>query len=308
MTSDLADELRELFQSEEARYSYVESAQNAFIAAQIKALREDRQMSQQELADAIGTKQSGISRLENANYSSWRVETLRKLAHAYGVRLDITFREFGTLIPQIENLNRDLTPRKFEDDPAFKDTSKSEAEETAAPAPHVSDPVTALVPEVSDVLSAVAKEHADLGKAINLDYMGPILDSFKSQQESWRGAISGIADSMKPLWESIEAQQNSYREALARITTTWDLGVRSDAFSTLLSQKLSDLLNVEPDMTPAANKIVANPATPGTTESVSVSTPARGQVIYIDKPPRDASRSAKNRKPQSRKPQRQRIA
>jgi transcriptional regulator with XRE-family HTH domain len=121
MTSDLADELRELFQDEEARYSYAESSQNAFVAAQIKALREDRQMSQEEVAVAIGTKQPAVSRLENANYSSWRVETLRKLARVYGVRLDMSFKEFGTLIPQIENLQKNLYPRKFEDDPAFKD-------------------------------------------------------------------------------------------------------------------------------------------------------------------------------------------
>ena len=77
-------------------------------------------MSQQELADAIGTKKSGISRLENANYSSWKVETLRKLARAFGVRLRISFEEFGTLIPEIEGLEKRLRPRKFEDDPVFK--------------------------------------------------------------------------------------------------------------------------------------------------------------------------------------------
>ena len=66
--------------NEEARYAYADSVTNAFVAAQIKALREKRGFSQDELAGLIGTKQSGISRLERADYSSWKVETLRKLA------------------------------------------------------------------------------------------------------------------------------------------------------------------------------------------------------------------------------------
>jgi hypothetical protein len=52
------------------------------------------------------------------------VETLRKLARVYGVRVDISFKEFGTLIPQIENLKKNLSPRKFEDDPAFKEAEE----------------------------------------------------------------------------------------------------------------------------------------------------------------------------------------
>ncbi len=96
---------------------------NAFVAAQIRELRGDR--SQQEIADAIGTQQSGISRLENVNYSAWKVETLRKLARAYGVRLRISFEEFGTLIPDIETFGKEsLRRRKFSDDPVFQDTAK----------------------------------------------------------------------------------------------------------------------------------------------------------------------------------------
>lgn len=117
--SQLLDELREEFRDEESRYAYVEAHLNTSVAAQIKKFRAE--MSQQELADKIGTKQSGISRLENANYSAWKVETLRKLAHAFGLRLRISFEEFGTLIPEIENFKRGvLNKRRFEDDPAFK--------------------------------------------------------------------------------------------------------------------------------------------------------------------------------------------
>ena len=127
MPEELVKELREIFQNEEARYGYAEAFLNAHVASQLKALRGQREMSQQELANVIGTKQSGISRLENVNYSTWKVETLRKLARAFGLWLDIDFREFGELPPRVESFReRTLQRRKFEDDPAFNDSINRE--------------------------------------------------------------------------------------------------------------------------------------------------------------------------------------
>jgi len=118
--NELLERLRHQFESEEARYAYVEGFLNTHIAAQIKELREGEKMSQQELADKIGTKQSGISRLENINYSAWKVESLRKLARAFGLWLDIDFKEFGELPIRIQNFNKaGLRRRRFERDPIF---------------------------------------------------------------------------------------------------------------------------------------------------------------------------------------------
>jgi transcriptional regulator with XRE-family HTH domain len=127
--SRLQQSLRETFSDEESRYAYAEAHLNASIASQLKKLRGD--MSQQELAEKLGTKQSGISRLENANYSSWKVETLRKAARVFGVRLRISFEEFGTLVPEIEIFGKRLRPRRFEEDPVFQElgTNKSAPEE-----------------------------------------------------------------------------------------------------------------------------------------------------------------------------------
>ena len=116
--SQLLEEYREAFQNEDVRYAVAEDFLSTYIAAQIKELRGDR--SQQEIADLIGTKQSGISRLENVNYSSWEVETLRKLARAYGVRLRISFEEFGTLLTEMQTFSKDAIKRRpFTKDPAF---------------------------------------------------------------------------------------------------------------------------------------------------------------------------------------------
>jgi transcriptional regulator with XRE-family HTH domain len=130
MRYELIERLKRDFQDEEARYAYVEDFLNSHIAIQLKGLRELRQLSQEQLAARFGTKQSGISRLENVNYSSWKVETLRKLARALGVRLRISFEEFGTLIEEIDDLGNAIKRREFKDDPVF--SKQREAETKAA--------------------------------------------------------------------------------------------------------------------------------------------------------------------------------
>lgn len=102
---------RDLLADEEFRYAYAESFVNTYVAAQLKALRELRGMTQKDLAAAIGTQQAGVSRLENVNYSAWKTETLRKIARALGVRLKISFETFGTLLDEVQAFNRKLLER-----------------------------------------------------------------------------------------------------------------------------------------------------------------------------------------------------
>jgi transcriptional regulator with XRE-family HTH domain len=116
-----AKKLRHDLGDVEARYAYADTVTNAFMAAQIKGLREARGLSQEELAELVGTKQSGISRIERSDYSTWKVETLRKLARAFGVRLRVRFESFGTLLHEVADFSdKSLLPCKFEDDPAFR--------------------------------------------------------------------------------------------------------------------------------------------------------------------------------------------
>lgn len=102
---------RDLLADQDFRQAYAESFLNTFVAAQIKALREMRGMTQADLAEAIGTKQAGVSRLENVNYSAWKTETLRKIARALKVRLRISFETFGTLIDEVKAFSRESLQR-----------------------------------------------------------------------------------------------------------------------------------------------------------------------------------------------------
>lgn len=129
---NFVEHLAALLADEDSRYIYADTVTNALVAAQIKALREERGLSQERLAHLMGTKQSGISRLQKNDYSAWKVGTLRKFARAFGVRLCISFEEFGTLIDDLGGLNeKRLSPRKFADDPVFNTRAESDLDDMA---------------------------------------------------------------------------------------------------------------------------------------------------------------------------------
>lgn len=60
------------------------------IAMQIYELRQKANLSQKKLAKLIGTTQSVISRLEDADYRGHSIEMLRRIAHALHCRVEIS--------------------------------------------------------------------------------------------------------------------------------------------------------------------------------------------------------------------------
>lgn len=108
------------FRDKEYRSAYAESFLDTSIATQIRVLREQRGLKQAELAELTGMKQSRISALEDANYSSWNIGTLKRLASAFDVRLSVSFETFGSLLVDVERTNRAALERPaFADDPVF---------------------------------------------------------------------------------------------------------------------------------------------------------------------------------------------
>ncbi len=61
------------------------------LANEIAKLREERKLSQAELARRIGTHQSAIARMEQSTYRGYTVATLAKIAAAAGKRLEVRF-------------------------------------------------------------------------------------------------------------------------------------------------------------------------------------------------------------------------
>lgn len=109
--STFAETLAQEFKDAEYASGYAESHLDSFIAAQIKVLREQRGLTQEQLAAMIGTAQPGISRLEDVNYSAWSMETLKKLARAFGLRLKVSFETFDGIAQEIEAFNRETLER-----------------------------------------------------------------------------------------------------------------------------------------------------------------------------------------------------
>jgi transcriptional regulator with XRE-family HTH domain len=118
--SGLRNRLLRRFRDRDYRHSYVESFLNSLISAQIRALREREGFSQDALARAIGTTQSGISRLESPDYSSWKIDTLSRLARAFDLSLSVKFVSFGDMVEDVAGFGetRLLRP-SFEQDPVF---------------------------------------------------------------------------------------------------------------------------------------------------------------------------------------------
>jgi DNA-binding XRE family transcriptional regulator len=87
---DHKDLKNELFESEEVKEEYEKLNVMYEIKRQIIRYRIENNLTQKELADRIGTKQSAISRLENDDYNP-SVEFLDKVAHALGKKLEIRF-------------------------------------------------------------------------------------------------------------------------------------------------------------------------------------------------------------------------
>jgi len=88
---DHKDLKNELFESEEVKEKYEKLNVMYEIKKQIIRYRIENNLSQKELAEKIGTKQSAISRLENDGYNP-SVEFLDKVAHALGKKLEIRFK------------------------------------------------------------------------------------------------------------------------------------------------------------------------------------------------------------------------
>jgi len=72
--------LRDLLKDPARRRAFFEAITQDEVASQIRSLRKRRGLTQSDLATSTGMKQSAVSRIEQADYASWNVNTLFKVA------------------------------------------------------------------------------------------------------------------------------------------------------------------------------------------------------------------------------------
>lgn len=96
----------------EYRHAWAEAHLNSMIAMQIKTIREQREWNQARLAVETQMAQPRISLLEDVNYSAWSVSTLKRIARAYDLRLNVSFEEFGSLAEELGKAGRNAFERR----------------------------------------------------------------------------------------------------------------------------------------------------------------------------------------------------
>jgi DNA-binding XRE family transcriptional regulator len=83
--------LQEDIKDSEFKQYYQEERQALKLATSIAELRNQKGLSQQELAKLMGTSQQAISRIESGEYEGFTLKTLEKIAEATGMRVKIEF-------------------------------------------------------------------------------------------------------------------------------------------------------------------------------------------------------------------------
>lgn len=91
----------------EERVGFVEAGIDEMLAAQIRGMREARGWSQRELGERAGMAQATICALENPNYSRYSLRTLKRLAAAFDVGLNVRFTPFSALAAQAVTITHD---------------------------------------------------------------------------------------------------------------------------------------------------------------------------------------------------------
>jgi transcriptional regulator with XRE-family HTH domain len=116
--------------NKEYRDAFVSEHIDTGIPFQIRALREQRSLTQKELADRAGVTQVWISRIENPNYSGFSIKTLLKLASAFDIGLIVRFVPISNLVKwELQLSPESLQAVSFNEDPYFRETEETAQQE-----------------------------------------------------------------------------------------------------------------------------------------------------------------------------------
>jgi transcriptional regulator with XRE-family HTH domain len=104
LTSIKLNIAQKLESNQEYRKRFFRGQAKDEIALGIRSLRKKRGKRQIDLAKETGMRQASISRIEQAEYSSWNLNTLFRVADALDARLRVVFEPSEEIIEQYRNL------------------------------------------------------------------------------------------------------------------------------------------------------------------------------------------------------------
>lgn len=109
--------MKNKLKSKKYREAFVREHITQGIAFQIRATREERGWSQNELGAKAEMKQVLISRYEDPDYGKYTLRTLMKLANAFDVALVVRFAPFDQLAGWVSEMtSADLAVPRFDQD------------------------------------------------------------------------------------------------------------------------------------------------------------------------------------------------
>jgi len=94
-----------LLKAKEFRDAFVSARITQTVAMQARVLREERRLSQADLAKELGTSQNAIYRLENPSYGKNSISTLRKVASFFDVGLVVRFERFSGIVDWVTDMD-----------------------------------------------------------------------------------------------------------------------------------------------------------------------------------------------------------
>ena len=117
MRNEVRQQIVSKLSDKEYRDIFVSEQINTGLAFQIHAMREQRGWSQSQLGEKAGMAQSRISIMEDANYSRFSLNTLKRLASAFDVALVVRFEPYSKLVDHFVYLDSSsLNVPNFEND------------------------------------------------------------------------------------------------------------------------------------------------------------------------------------------------
>lgn len=115
--SNFGKKLMEKLGRKAYRAAYVGEHVRRGIAAQIRAMRDQRGWNQGKLSKELGKPQSVVSRLEDPSYGKVTVQTLLEVAATFDVALQIRFVPFSSFLQQTRDVStRSMQVVSFSDD------------------------------------------------------------------------------------------------------------------------------------------------------------------------------------------------
>jgi transcriptional regulator with XRE-family HTH domain len=152
-TSSVRAELLDSFKTgKDYRHAFVEEKVRSHIAAQIRALREERGLTQPELAAMMDKTQSWVSRLEDANQPPPTIMSLLQVAEAFDVDFEISFSPFSKLLDRLSTMTPDsLKVPGFENDRGLAAEPMKAPHSESIPAPNARDSADSINRIVVDI-------------------------------------------------------------------------------------------------------------------------------------------------------------